>query len=130
MLYIRLKLFQTCKDTKFVSNSQHPKTSNQLVLIVSDVQRYKICQQFTTATKIDIIFESLFQTCKDTKFVSNSQPIDTFILANKIVSDVQRYKICQQFTTNRCTDIVQRKLFQTCKDTKFVSNSQHTTKAV
>ena len=67
----------------------------------------------------------LFQICKDTKFVSNSQ-LDAAVTYNlfdcfryakiqnlsaihnrrrehsgkqKIVSDMQRYKICQQFTT-------------------------------
>ena len=105
----------------------HNKKDEQVILarIVSDVQRYKICQQFTTATKLDSYFETLIQTCKDTKFVSNSQPSsldvhrnlycfrrakiqnlsaihntfrNTMVLAF-IVSDVQRYKICQQFTT-------------------------------
>ena len=68
--------------------------------IVSDVQRYKICQQFTTW-------------------------IAAWILEKKIVSDVQRYKICQQFTTRALFEITIWILFQTCKDTKFESNSQH-----
>ena len=144
-------------------------------LIVSDVQRYKICQQFTTFFIVVIFILTLFQTCKDTKFVSNSQLLSDSTQNEKncfrrakiqnlsaihngflfiqsytvIVSDVQRYKICQQFTTttemlsaynycfrrakiqnlsaihnrvgnHQCRCI----LFQTCKDTKFVSNSQ------
>ena len=118
--------------------------------IVSDVQRYKICQQFTTLLDISNRHILLFQTYKDTKFVSNSQHhhlrFDTIahcfrrtkiqnlsaihnhstslMLKYIIVSDVQRYKICQQFTTH--TRLWKRvcSLFQTYKDTKFVSNSQ------
>ena len=171
-----LKLFQTCKDTKFESNSQHthtyttpngncfrrakiqnlraihnmPKSTLGEATIVSDVQRYKIWEQFTTASSILSVVWILFQTCKDTKFESNSQLElntswalrDCFRRAKiqnlraihntwvdvtckiYIVSDVQRYKIWEQFTTffaNKRLSIV---LFQTCKDTKFESNSQ------
>ena len=120
------------------------------VKIVSDVQRYKICQQFTTVTFTGQQISKLFQTCKDTKFVSNSQrsiiitlmqgycfrrakiqnlsAIHNMVLRRLlkicIVSDVQRYKICQQFTTKNRAALYPLQLFQTCKDTKFVSNSQ------
>ncbi len=114
------------------------------------MQRYKICQQFTTLYKLvsanaycfryakiqnlsaihnfdlnHLLPNRLFQICKDTKFVSNSQQSpttkkfirDCFRYAKiqnlsaihntlprtsspqMIVSDMQRYKICQQFTT-------------------------------
>ena len=92
-------LFQTYKDTKFVSNSQHIKNIPNKEEIVSDVQRYKICQQFTTLFKLHLSAIRLFQTYKDTKFVSNSQLRAVAVFINIIVSDVQRYKICQQFTT-------------------------------
>ncbi len=114
------------------------------------MQRYKICQQFTTKAIIAYVRHRLFQTCKDTKFVSNSQHRSLVAIAVQhcfrrakiqnlsaihnarilsvstvsIVSDVQRYKICQQFTTYFLSWSYFIKLFQTCKDTKFVSNSQ------
>ena len=170
-------MFQTCKDTKFVSNSQLRHLSRNLRTdcfrrakiqnlsaihnllrvhcsfsqIVSDVQRYKICQQFTTISDSQLKAIELFQTCKDTKFVSNSQhyritvPPSVYCFRRAkiqnlsaihnlgwykccncpIVSDVQRYKICQQFTTRLSKFGRVFLLFQTCKDTKFVSNSQH-----
>ena len=169
-------LFQTCKDTKFESNSQLsvPSWLNQsncfrrakiqnlraihnfiVILrleldIVSDVQRYKIWEQFTTSPTGIRNTHILFQTCKDTKFESNSQPILFAIAAPAncfrrakiqnlraihnaknvgqavfgIVSDVQRYKIWEQFTTFTYTVGYPNALFQTCKDTKFESNSQ------
>ena len=151
MNFTHIVLFQTCKDTKFVSNSQRTQTQPKSFRhcfrrakiqnlsaihnlptkypsvedIVSDVQRYKICQQFTTSFNNTFCTTILFQTCKDTKFVSNSQLIiknlphqkncfrrakiqnlsaihnsfDYLDSKSFIVSDVQRYKICQQFTT-------------------------------
>ena len=150
MNFKHIVLFQTCKDTKFVSNSQqnyvalatfkncfrrakiqnlsaiHNKNyyMNKPEEIVSDVQRYKICQQFTTDAFGKYAPMILFQTCKDTKFVSNSQLKFSIYIFYYIVSDVQRYKICQQFTTNALKYQIFNLLFQTCKDTKFVSNSQ------
>ncbi len=114
------------------------------------MQRYKICQQFTTNAVLHNNQFGLFQICKDTKFVSNSQPsivltstpkycfryakiqnlsaihndVKRNRLAVRIVSDMQRYKICQQFTTSLYIHLNFSKLFQICKDTKFVSNSQ------
>ena len=101
-----------------------------LTLIVSDMQRYKICQQFTTYLSHKFCCVVLFQICKDTKFVSNSQLPTTDLVRflycfryakiqnlsaihncffelcdlSFIVSDMQRYKICQQFTTP-CTSL-------------------------
>ena len=146
-----LKLFQTCKDTKFESNSQHfisaqsatiycfrrakiqnlraihnlQSVADKTFQIVSDVQRYKIWEQFTTHAHIHHSEWKLFQTCKDTKFESNSQHAKIytwrgydcfrrakiqnlraihncfvyFVSCLDIVSDVQRYKIWEQFTT-------------------------------
>ncbi len=114
------------------------------------MQRYKICQQFTTPPFAYINAGELFQICKDTKFVSNSQRScscyhsspNCFRYAKiqnlsaihnrlsvrcgffRIVSDMQRYKICQQFTTLLLLHLLLLLLFQICKDTKFVSNSQ------
>ena len=125
MNFTHIVLFQTCKDTKFVSNSQqvahlcnrsaycfrYAKIQNLSAIhnlenkvvghisIVSDMQRYKICQQFTTGTDSDEYSSTLFQTYKDTKFVSNSQHDIKSAVTDRIVSDMQRYKICQQFTT-------------------------------
>ena len=161
------QLFQTCKDTKFVSNSQRRRRcflhiincfrrakiqnlsaihnsvpfENVRLDIVSDVQRYKICQQFTTAACVSAAALSLFQTCKDTKFVSNSQQIwnlfcrdfncfrrakiqnlsaihnsDWYNLNSyPIVSDVQRYKICQQFTTRSYAIVAASDCFRRAK---------------
>ncbi len=117
------------------------------------MQRYKICQQFTTPCNNAPRDALLFQICKDTKFVSNSQRNlrrllrrgDCFRYAKiqnlsaihnqhqklyccaPIVSDMQRYKICQQFTTVETDWKHWFELFQICKDTKFVSNSQPST---
>ena len=176
MNFKHIVLFQICKDTKFVSNSQ-PSSARVLTLvdcfryakiqnlsaihnyiagtvmilaIVSDMQRYKICQQFTTVRLLRSNIAILFQICKDTKFVSNSQPrlalaycgfhcfryakiqnlsaihneIAAAAMDKVIVSDMQRYKICQQFTTANVPLPARLPLFQICKDTKFVSNSQ------
>ena len=127
-----------------------------MILIVSDVQRYKIWEQFTTSSHITFLNLLLFQTCKDTKFESNSQPKPITIKTQAncfrrakiqnlraihnylgrtytncfIVSDVQRYKIWEQFTTNNTSQSLVSILFQTCKDTKFESNSQHRFKIV
>ena len=68
--------------------------------VVSTIQRYKICKQFTTYPVILIIKHLLFLLFKDTRFVSNSQPAG--VRPNKII-----------------------KLFLLFKDTRFVSNSQH-----
>ena len=165
-------LFQTCKDTKFESNSQ--PTSNHCVEGVYCFRRAKI-QNLRAIHNVVLIlayYWRLFQTCKDTKFESNSQPggitlsfnqtckdtkfesnsqvIRIFITTNyycfrrakiqnlraihnyvangnvyeTIVSDVQRYKIWEQFTTKFVCPNLQPLLFQTCKDTKFESNSQ------
>ena len=146
-----LILFQTCKDTKFVSNSQ-PRISSKISALHC-FRRAKI--QNLSAIHNNymsvVLFGQLFQTCKDTKFVSNSQQKrrtsyscsycfrrakiqNLSAIHNRykvrqlfwnIVSDVQRYKICQQFTTVFPGCSSQSVLFQTCKDTKFVSNSQH-----
>ena len=169
-------LFQTCKDTKFESNSQlvnrsiehshdcfrrakiqnlraihnWKETEKERIFIVSDVQRYKIWEQFTTQPDISQVSPTLFQTCKDTKFESNSQQSliyiypclncfrrakiqnlraihnsrNSLIAFVAIVSDVQRYKIWEQFTTGFLMIVGYKQLFQTCKDTKFESNSQ------
>ena len=117
-------LFQICKDTKFVSNSQLIRS---IIFFTLHCFRYAKIQNLSAIhnlrqhTPFEIL---LFQICKDTKFVSNSQHnkrVDPYIY---IVSDMQRYKICQQFTTLTAEFLNLNALFQICKDTKFVSNSQ------
>ena len=94
------------------------------LLIVSDVQRYKICQQFTTCQRKRITNNLLFQTCKDTKFVSNSQHEEHIL--TRSTNCFRRAKIQNLSAIHNSVvyTFLKSLLFQTCKDTKFVSNSQ------
>ena len=88
------------------------------------MQRYKICQQFTTRISSIYSVPLLFQICKDTKFVSNSQLL---LPCSECSADCFRYAKIQNLSAihNESAEIQYRlELFQICKDTKFVSNSQ------
>ena len=66
----------------------------------------------------------LFQTCKDTKFESNSQLV---IAAHSFANACIRRAKIQNLSANHNVTLQDGrtvKLFQTCKDTKFESNSQ------
>ncbi len=144
------QLFQICKDTKFVSNSQqvrqppfvfsycfrYAKIQNLSAIhnkSAGQVRRHRNCFRYAKIQNLSAIHNYfrnmvsenlLFQICKDTKFVSNSQLHLSCRMEDLIVSDMQRYKICQQFTTGVNAVLAECRLFQICKDTKFVSNSQ------
>ena len=47
--------------------------SEGIIEVVSTIQRYKICKQFTTGGYIRLRLWALFLLSKDTRFVSNSQ---------------------------------------------------------
>ena len=117
-------LFQICKDTKFVSNSQLGDIYTCILFIVSDMQRYKICQQFTTVLSLGVDYWTLFQICKDTKFVSNSQLFDCVCVVFVYCFRYAKIQNLSAIHNEEETKYVKTQLFQICKDTKFVSNSQ------
>ena len=47
-----------------------------------------------------------------------------YLIAPSVVSTIQRYKICKQFTTAAIAGATEATLFLLSKDTRFVSNSQ------
>ena len=102
-----------------------PFTKPWNIFIVSDVQRYKICQQFTTCSFVNLRSIYCFRRTKIQNLSAIHNLTTTATKIALIVSDVQRYKICQQFTTFKDLSLKVSVLFQTYKDTKFVSNSQH-----
>ena len=71
----------------------------------------------------------LFQTCKDTKFESNSQ--QNTRVPSRELNCFRRAKIQNLRAIHNSSEYAKYKvaLFQTCKDTKFESNSQRRTMA-
>ena len=146
----QISCFRTTKIQNLRAIHNLMRCSGTQAGVVSGRQRYKIWEQFTTRCDTPYWRALLFQDDKDTKFESNSQlprgsqslcgccfrttkiqnlraihnTIPTILLLRYVVSGRQRYKIWEQFTTEKCSWRYTLWLFQDDKDTKFESNSQ------
>ena len=100
-------------------------TTQEMTLLFSVCQIYKVWKQFTTQSGSRYIFEELFSVCQIYKVWKQFTTLWSGSTGSPVLFSVcQIYKVWKQFTTRTCLRIWRLSCFQYVKFIKFESNSQ------
>ncbi len=118
------KLFRIFQRSQLNSNSQPFKICSNWRAVVSNISKISIKQQFTTVTILLILSYMLFRIFQRSQLNSNSQRKVNVKRIGKVVSNISKISIKQQFTTLYSSLLTFHQLFRIFQRSQLNSNSQ------